>query len=336
METARHARPPGTPSRTTVALAAAALVTVTGMALWLLPAKPTGQWDPPAAAAAVPVITARPVMAASTAPTPPDDGYVAFVDAVRSAGFDLPGTARRTGVRHFLVGHLVAGDDGCAPAWAGVAEATSSPVARRLERLRLAGGAAGLTFGGPDGDDPAVTCPSPDRLLSAYRRVLSLFSSDCLDFEIRTTSRGPTLRRATAITALQREAAGNRRSLRVTFTVPATTAGLSAGAQEMLRTTRAAGADIGAVNLLIPFAPGDPGNLRRLALTAGAAHVQLDRVFGGDSWPRTGLVPVLAGYGDLGPEEARKLSGFRIRHHLAPLSVRGITPTDEVTRILNR
>ncbi|WP_188187218.1 hypothetical protein [Nonomuraea sp. SYSU D8015] len=96
-------------------LGALALTAGTGVAIRLLPAG-AGSAQPPPAARHSPVISPA-VAAASGA------AFVGFVDTARDPDFNLPAESRRTGVRHYALGHLVAGgDDGCAPKWAGALE----------------------------------------------------------------------------------------------------------------------------------------------------------------------------------------------------------------------
>ncbi|MEV0967959.1 hypothetical protein [Microtetraspora glauca] len=355
MGSVRREREPGTPPRSLVALAATALVACTGYALWLLPAQARPDWSAtPVAHVPEPGVTASSAVAlrtsepattepATTVPavtrTGGPSGYVVFVDAVREPEFDLAEAARRTGTGWYTIGHLAAGPDGCTPRWGGITEQGGNPVANGIGSLRAGGGDAGLAFGGPSGRELSATCADMDRLLAAYRRVLGSFAPAVIDFEVRDSSDATaTGRRAVAISLLQREAAASGRVLGVTFTLPASESGLSAADSAMLRTTRAAGVDIRAVNLLVPFQPGASGNLRRLAVVARAVHAQLPYALGVDGrpgWQRMGLVPVLAASQDLGAGQARRLAAFRERTGLAWVSVRGARPRDEVGRILD-
>jgi hypothetical protein len=51
-------------------------------------------------------------------------------------------------------------------------------------------------------------------------------------------------------------------------------------------------------------------------------------------WRRIALTPVLADEGDLSERDARTLTGYAARHGLAWLSLRGVTPKPDVSRIL--
>lgn len=341
--------------RPLVALSATALVAGTGAALWFLPAEARPEWAAPASVAQ-PKIIVQPVMVArtpepritaeapqpATAPEPVraggPSGFVTFVDAVHHPRFDLPATARRTGVRWYTIGHLTAGQDGCTPKWGGVVDQSRNPVANRIARLRAQGGEAGLAFGGPSGDELSATCDSETRLLAAYRRVVGAFGLTTIDFEVRDSAdAAATRRRAAAIVALQRDARENGRPLAVSFTLPAAETGISPADRDMVRATREAGAEISTVNLLVPFKPAADGNVARTMTTAKAAHAQIGWALGATGrscWQRMGVTPVLVSAQDLSLDRARRLVDFQAKEDLALLSVRGARPADAVSRLL--
>lgn len=339
--TARRAREPGTPPRSVIALAWVALVTGTGVAIWLLPAKSDEHLTrpaPPAAATTPPSPATRPAADRPSGRITRPSGFVTFVNAARAPLPPLPRPARRGRVRWFTLGHLTAGPGGCTPGWAGPRRRGGVPAPTRLGRLRAAGGDAGLVFGGPVGRELAAACTDPGRLLNAYRQAVDAFGAGYIDFEIRGPADGEAvLRRASAIAALQREAAADGRPLTVSFTLPVTGAGLTRGDQEMLRTTREGGAEITTVNLLVPIQDGAAGRprLRSVASAVRTAHPQIARSLGGStSWRRVALTPVLTGPRDLNMADARRLAAFTSRNGLAWLSTRGATPTTGVTRLL--
>lgn len=378
VDSARHSREAGRPSRSLVLLASAALVAGTGAALWALPPAPPGGWNvasglaagtgpptdarTPASATPETLVAARQTVTASPAPpaAPPAGGpaarYRGFLDA---AGRPHP-ELLEAGVRSFTIGHVVAGPGGCAPHWAGVRPRGGEPVAARIGRLRAEGGEVWPAFGGPYGQELSVTCEDPARLLAAYRRVVAALAPPGVDFEPAEPANSPgeaewtgttdpdgeaaARRRAAVLARLQHEARTRQRStgeagsLRVTFTLPASRDGLRPADREALRITREAGVEIESVGLLVPMDPG-PTALHGLAVAARAARPQIAAALGvppDAAWRRMGLVPVLAGSGDLGPGDAVRLAAFRARNGLAWLSLRGARPADDVVRILAR
>ncbi|MEV0380925.1 hypothetical protein [Nonomuraea sp. NPDC050643] len=342
-------------------LGALALAAGTVAAIRMLPAG--------AVPAALPPVARPPVVASSPVVTVRPPVFVGFVDTAREPGFDLPAVSRRTDIRRFALGHLVAGGDGCAPKWTGL-PATSpaiggtgspdrsadlygsgsrdrsadpyrtglldpgrNPVANRIGRLRALGGDAAPVFGGPGGRELAATCIRPGGLAAAYRRVVGAFDADAIDFEVRDSAeRAVVLRRARAIRAMQLE-----RRLRVSFTLRLRSYGLGSGDLAMLRATREEGADIGTVNLL---APVEGSRLGPMATAVQAARDQIARAHGlpdpAQAWRRIALTPVLVGEDALSEPDARKLTAYAAHHGLAWLSLRGVTPRPDVSRILWR
>ncbi|GAA2871907.1 hypothetical protein GCM10010517_32230 [Streptosporangium fragile] len=339
----RRAREPGVPPRPLVALASVLLAAGTGVAIWLLPGRTDGDWAgrPGTGAAPAPATGATAGRTAEQGAAPAvarPSGFVTFVDAVRDPLFDLPKVARKSRVHWFTVGHLTAGHHGCVPRWGGTREQDGAPVADRLGRLRAAGGDAGLAFGGPAGRELAAACADQARLTAAYRQAIRAFDASYIDFELHDRADAATVfRRARAIATLQREAARAGRPLTVSFTLPVTAAGLSRSDQEMLRATRAAGAEIAAVNLLTPVDHGAGGQRRLLPVASAvrSAQPQIARSLGESAaWHRIALTPVLTGSGDLTEGDARKLLAFTNRNNLAWLSARGAALTPDVTRFL--
>ncbi|MEV2272274.1 glycoside hydrolase family 18 protein [Nonomuraea africana] len=330
---ARH-REPGTPPRPLVVLAALGLAAATGLAVWFLPAQATPDWS-----AAGPSPLAKVSAAPSPSPTPSakpvPSGFVAFVDTARTPRFHLANASRRTGVRWFSLGRLMAGPGGCAPKWGGTVDPADDPVAGRVSGLRAAGGQAGLAFGGPDGSELAAACADQAALTSAYRRVIGAFGAPFVEFEVRDSADLPAVRRrATAVTALQREG-----DLLVTYTVPVGPGGLAPADLRMLEESAAAGARVTTVNLLVTIEPqaAGEGRMRRVAAALRAARRQVAEIFQVDpvtAWRRLAMTAVLAGPHDLSPLDARKLRVFAERAGMAWLSSRGASPPEEVARAL--
>ncbi|GAA3467108.1 hypothetical protein [Nonomuraea roseola] len=331
---ARH-REPGTPPRPLVVLAGLGLAAATGLAIWFLPAQATPDWSAPGPSHAARVSAAPSPPPAPSAAEPVPSGFVAFVDTARTPRLDLAQALRRTGVRWFSLGRLMAGPRGCEPTWAGGVAPGRTPFAGRVSGLRAAGGQAGLLFGGPDGREAAAACADQAALTSAYREVIGAYGASFVEFEVRDGADLPAVRRrATAVAALQREG-----DLLVTYTVPLGPEGLAPADLEMLRQTTAKGARVTTVNLLAAIEPqaAGEGRMRRVASSLKAAHRQVAEVFRLDSaaaWRRMALTSVLAGPDDLSALDARKLTVFAERAGMAWRSARGVPPPAQVARVL--
>ncbi|MFF0308270.1 hypothetical protein ACFYSC_12615 [Streptosporangium sp. NPDC004379] len=358
---------PGTLPRPLTALASAALLAGTGVAVWLLPSGPVNRpWaggpgpDGPArgGASSRPVPSGPPSPASSGPDSPPrpgpgaartepstgrPSGFVPFADVARGPSLAPYGMTGRERARWVVLGHLVAAGDGCATGWAGL-PGRAGGIAARLGPLRAAGGEVGVVFGGPAGREPAAACADPGRLAAAYRRAVGALGASYAAFEPSGSSglNGPdgpetVLRRARAIAVLQREAAARGRPLTVGFALEATVAGLAPGDRAMLRSTRLAGVEIGAVDLLVPLdrAPTGRARLGAVAAAVRAAQPQVARALGRPtSWDRIALSPVLTGPRGLTAAETRTLTGFTVRNGLAWLSVREPAPGPGGARLL--
>ncbi|MER6948068.1 hypothetical protein ABT294_28925 [Nonomuraea sp. NPDC000554] len=323
----RRKREPGTLPPPVSFLATLTLAGATVMAISLLPARVT-QERPPSPS---PVVR-PPVPAVQQVVPDGPSGFVGFIDTARAPGFDLPADSRRTGVRWYALGHLVAGGDGCSPVWA-----KPGSTADGIELLRDMGGDVGPVLGGPAGREPAATCTRPGALVTAYRKVADTFHASYLEIEVRDSADTATvLRRARAIHVLQRE-----RRLRVGFTLRLRPSGLSGGDIAMLRLTREAGADLATVNLLAPIEPrsAPAGRLHRLGEAVRAARSEVGHALGltdDEAWKRLALTAVLARPSDLSESAARELVAYADRHELAWLSLRGPAPPPAVERLLWR
>ncbi|MFG1750167.1 glycoside hydrolase family 18 protein [Streptosporangium sandarakinum] len=354
----RRSGGPGTLPRPLTALASAVLLAGTGVAVWLLPSGPVNRpWaggpgpEGPARGGAAPrpapsgpgtpgsgssrpgpsrpdsLPSAGPGPARPEPPTGRPSGVVPFADVARDPSFTEYGTAGRS--RWVVLGHLVAVGDGCAAGWAGL-PGRAGAIVSRLGPMRAAGGEVGVVFGGPAGREPAAACADPDRLAAAYRRAIGALGASYAAFEPQEPD-GPetVLRRARAIAALQREAAARGRPLTVGVALPATAAGLTPRGRAMLRSTRLAGVEIGAVDLLVPLdrTPAGRARLGAVAAAVRAAQPQVARSLGRPAaWDRIALSPVLTGPRGLTDAETRTLTGFIARNGLAWLSVREAAP----------
>ncbi|WP_084957778.1 hypothetical protein [Thermoactinospora rubra] len=329
-----HRREAGTVPRPLAVLAGLALAGATAVAVWMLPTRAVEE----------PAVVASPETAAPSAgpapaatPTRKAPGtFVAYVDIARD---DRPSGGPGHGGQWYLVGHVVAGPDGCTPGWAG--RRAPGSAAGVIRRLREQGGDVMAAFGGSAGRDLAARCADPERLAQAYRQVLTAYDLGHAAFEIAAADPGTTARRARAIRALQRETAARGDRLRVTFTFPLT-ALPPAQMASVLRTTREAGAIVDTVNLLAPIEPqsAPAGRMRRLAIALRDAHAAIARAQGladpMDAWRRLAITAVLSSPADLSPLDARKLAAFASRRDVAWLSLRGATPRPDVTAALRR
>ncbi|MFD7295218.1 cellulose binding domain-containing protein [Streptomyces sp. NPDC059897] len=266
-----------------------------------------------------------------SAPPPGPVPFAPYVDTSLSPAFDLPRTARSTGVKTYTLAFVKPKGD-CTPQW-GRSTLDGNPVAAKIGALRSAGGDVRVSFGGQSGNELARTCTSVSRLTSAYEEVIDHYGLTKVDFDIEgdaLTDRASVDRRNRAVAALQRQ----HPSLDVSFTLPALPRGLTADGLALLRDAKKHGVDIGAVNAMaMNFgsspAPHPRGRMGAYAIDAAeATHAQLKHIIGGSDravWNRVALTPMI-GVNDIDEEvftlsDAAKLGAFAKSKGMAWISL---------------
>jgi hypothetical protein len=251
-----------------------------------------------------------------------------YVDVTLSPPFDLAGVAPDAGARQLTLAFVTAAG-ACQPSWGG-SEAISSPaVADPASRLRAAGVALRVSFGGAAGVELAASCTSVARLAAAYAAVLIRYRARAVDFDLEGAvleNRPAMARRALALARLQSLIG---RPLDVSLTLPASPHGLTASGLAAVRAMLDAGVHVHTVNLLAmdygaPVARGAMG-AAAIAATSGA-HIQLMRLGGAlSSWKALG-VTVMVGLNDTAGEvftlrDAREVERFAATQGLGLVSL---------------
>ncbi|MGP3769223.1 glycoside hydrolase family 18 protein [Streptomyces sp. SDT5-1] len=265
----------------------------------------------------------------ATPPKPPV--FAPYVDTSLSPAFDLPRSARATGVKTYTLAFVKPKGD-CTPQW-GKATLDGDPVAAKIGALRSAGGDVRVSFGGQSGNELARTCTSASRLEAAYEKVVDRYRLTKVDFDIEgdaLTDHASVERRNRVVAALQRRHPG----LDVSFTLPALPRGLTADGLALLLDAKKKGVDIGAVNAMAmnfgsSSAPHPRGRMGAYAIDAAqATHAQLKSIVGGSDravWKRVAVTPMI-GVNDVDGEvftlaDAAELGRFARSKGLAWLSL---------------
>jgi hypothetical protein len=208
-----------------------------------------------------------------------------------------------------LLAFVTAGGSGCTPTWGGTLPLDDSVVLARAGRWRRAGHELRVSFGGERGTELAERCTDEQQLAAAYRQVAATLSPAVLDFDVE----GPALadaaavhRRAAAIRLLQADDDAPVHPVRVTFTLPAHTTGLTAPGLALLADARETGVTVDAVNAMTMNYGQVPADPAGTALTvASAVHDVLARLEpDADSaglWHRVWVTPMI-GRNDVAPE----------------------------------
>ncbi|MQA98205.1 MAG: hypothetical protein GEV11_27700 [Streptosporangiales bacterium] len=251
---------------------------------------------------------------------------------------DLTEVADRIKVNDLMLGRVMGGD-GCVAAWLGDLPLGNASLDERIDDLRGDGGHPIISFGG-GGTDLADVCTNVDDLAERYGYVIQRYDLEYVDFELDARALRGTAgleRRARAIATEQREAADADRRLVVSLTLPATSEGLTADAQEAVRTFDRNGVDVGLVNLVTGElgdreSAGRPGEAADLAIGAAEAAVpQLDAIFPGDAADarrRLGLTSVIGDNAATGAvfylEDAERLVDWAKENEVGRLSYRSV------------
>ncbi|MBL1092520.1 MULTISPECIES: chitinase [Streptomyces] len=263
-----------------------------------------------------------------TAGTKAAAGFAPYVDTSLFPAYDLAGTARKTGVKHFNLAFITAGG-GCTPKWGGAVDLGSDPVAKQIPALRKAGGDVRVSFGGANGSELGVACTSADQLAAAYGKVIDQFKLTRVDFDIEGGALADTAantRRAQAVARLQKSHPG----LDVSFTLPVMPEGLTQDGVNLVADAKKNGVKISAVNIMaMDYGSSYNGDMGTYATQAATAtQGQLKKALGlGDAaaWKTVAVTPMI-GVNDVQNEvfkvdDATQLVRFAKSKHLAWLSM---------------
>jgi chitinase len=256
-----------------------------------------------------------------------------YVDVTLSPPFDLAGVAGEAGARSLTLAFVDAGAPRCEPRWGSATPIFAPAVATPDARLRAAGVALRVSFGGSQGRELAGACTNVKELEAAYAYVLARYHAVAADFDLEgaALADGPTMaRRARALALLQARSA---RRLGVSLSLPASPHGLTEGGLAAVRAMLAAGVHLSNVNLLAMDYPSAEarGSMAVAAIvTAEAAHRQLSTIGRGHvfSWGSLGLT-AMAGVNDVSGEvltleDARALARFASLRGLRLTSIRSL------------
>ncbi|WP_030271905.1 cellulose binding domain-containing protein [Streptomyces sp. NRRL B-24484] len=297
----------------------------------------------PTGSTSKPTATPTPTATKTTAsPTPTSTGtpgggrFAPYVDTSLYPAFDLVGTAKATGVKHYTLAFVVSGG-GCTPKWGGVSDLSTDAVAAQIGALRAAGGDVRVSFGGANGSELATACSSAGELAAAYQKAVDAYGLTKVDFDVEGGALANTAantRRAQAIAQLQRTAAGKGKALDVSFTLPALPSGLTQDGINLVANAKDNGVQVGAVNIMAMdygdgAAPSPQGRMGKFAIDAATAtQAQIKGVLGlSDSaaWAKTAVTPMI-GVNDVASEvftvaDATQLAEFAKTKHLAWLAM---------------
>ncbi|MEU4150320.1 chitinase [Streptomyces sp. NPDC026659] len=250
--------------------------------------------------------------------------YAPYVSAVEASATDSAGEPAT-----YNLAFVISGDGTCAPKWNGTEAIGDSAVKTRIARLGKDGAAVRVSFGGASGKELAAVCGSVSALAAVYADALDAAGASKADFDIEgdeLTDSASVALRSRAIAQLQRE----RPDLEVSFTLPVMPSGLDTDSLALLESANTYDVQVSTVNLMtMNYGESYTGNMGEYAVTAaGAAHTQLEKVFGLSSaaaWRGMALTSMI-GVNDVAGEtftlsDAARVREFARRKNLAWLSI---------------
>jgi hypothetical protein len=212
------------------------------------------------------------------------------------SGDSLATTAQLSGARYFTLAFLEARSRGsCRLRWRGKDYRAELPL------LRSFGGDVILSFGGwaadQHGTEIADSCKSVTALAGAYEDVITKYDVNWLDMDIEGRSlrnRRGVDRRNKALKLVRQWAAGERRSLRITYTLSTSVFGLTRRALSLLRNAAANGTRIDVVNLMaFDYYDGRTTDMGTAAIDAARALVPQLRALRSNAMVGITLMPGL-------------------------------------------
>ena len=203
-------------------------------------------------------------------------------------------------------------EEACTPSWGTFYTLDSAEsgldLDARAAQLRSQGGSVMISYGGQANAELAVDCTDPAKLQQAYLEPIQRYKAKAIDLDIEGANLADTAanaRRATAIAAVQKELAQEKKPLQVWMTLPVSSHGLTAEGIAAVQAMLKAKVDLAGVNAMtMDFGPGEGaekdmlGTIER-ALEATQIQVQsLWRAAGlpssaGAAWGHVGVTPML-------------------------------------------
>ena len=207
----------------------------------------------------------------------PDKVVAPFVDILLWPTHDINKVVSAAGTKWFTLAHIVS-DSVSNPSWGGNVLMGEKFYGDYISKLRASGGDVIISFGGADGKTLAETNTDLALLQQKYQDVINAYSAKWLDFAIEATALANTAandRRSKALVGLKKANPG----LRITFTLPVTSAGLTPAAQELLKNAKANSLVVDVVNVLaMNFGNGQDKMSAYAKTAAEGAYAQVQAI----------------------------------------------------------
>ncbi|HEY1741295.1 MAG TPA: chitinase, partial [Acidimicrobiia bacterium] len=221
--------------------------------------------------------------------------------------------------RQVVLGFVVADPSApCSPSWGSYysldSAASGLSLDSRVAQLRSEGIGAVVSFGGRSNTELAVACTSLPSLEAAYTAVIHRYRAPTVDFDIEgsaTTNWSSVVRRAQALSAVQKRMRASGGKLAIWLTLPVEPSGLNAAGLSVVTEMLRAGVDLAGVNVMAMDYGRPISNMATAAEQAArATHAQLAKLYtarGADLdasqvWDKLGLTVMIGQNDDAGEQ----------------------------------
>lgn len=181
--------------------------------------------------------------------------FAPYVDMSLTASQNLVATQQQTAFKAVTLAFLDS-TSGCAAGWGGLGStlpadtlSNGTTILSVVQSLQKAGVQVIISFGGANGQEPALGCTTVSSLQALYQSVINRYGVAMLDFDIEgaaTTNQASITRRDQALVALK---AANK-GLVLSYTLPVLPTGLISSGTNILASAKSDGLALDVVNIM--------------------------------------------------------------------------------------
>src|SRR6516165_6216229 len=180
--------------------------------------------------------------------------FAPYIDMGLVSSKNLLSIQRDSGIKIFTLAFVLSPGD-CSAAWQGVGSITNDMLSNDrtilslVQSLRASGGDVIISFGGANGDEPALHCPDPTSLAAVYQSVINRYEAKAIDFDIegdKLLDQTSIQRRNLALVALRAANPG----LTISYTLPVLPSGLNENGVSVLTSAKRDGFNPDVINVL--------------------------------------------------------------------------------------
>jgi hypothetical protein len=232
--------------------------------------------------------------------------FAPYIDMGLVSSADLLTIQRDSQIKLFTLAFVLS-PGGCSAAWQGAGSITDDrlPNGRTIlslvRSLRAAGADVIISFGGANGEEPALHCPDPARLAAVYQSVIDRYEAKALDFDLegeKILDQISVQRRNLALAVLRAANPG----LTISYTLPVLPSGLDGKSLGVLTGAKRDGFNPDVINVLAMNygASADNGDQMGQNALMAASNTAL-QVKAAGLTSQIGIIPMI-GVNDVSPE----------------------------------